>query len=105
MDSLYLCPHGWQFQVLHLNDPRGTGYSLRGREHLFADESFDDRMTHLKEVRCLLLGEPALLSLERLDVVIAPQAGDPRRIPALLLSGLVSQAIQNGGGRLVRAYL
>src|SRR3954464_2152561 len=95
MHSLHLRLHGWQVQVFSLNDPRRELYDLRCRKNPFADKTFDDRVAHLEFFCCLLLCYTAILLLEWLDVVIPTQAGDPRSVPALLLSRLVSKAIQN----------
>jgi hypothetical protein len=88
-----LCLHGWELEILSIDDPWRTLYDLRCRKNLFADKTFDHRIAHLEFFRCVLLCYPAILPLEWLDVVIPAQASDPRSVPALLLSGLVPQAI------------
>ena len=103
MHGLHLCLHGWQVQVLSFNDPWRVLYNLRCRKNVFPDETFDDRVAHFEFFRCLLLCYPAILFLERLDFVISTQAGNSRSIPVLLLSGLVSEAIQNRGDGFVRS--
>ena len=105
MYGLHLCLHGWQVEILSIDDPWRALYNLRCRKNLFTNETFDDRIAHLEFFRRLLLCYPAILFLEWLDVVISTQASDPRSIPVLLLSGLVSEAIQNRSDRFIRTDL
>jgi len=91
-------------QVLSLNDPWRVLYDLRCRKNVFPDKTFDDRIADFEFFRCSLLGYPAILFLERLDSVISAQAGNARSIPVLLLSGFVSETIQNRSNGFIRTY-
>jgi hypothetical protein len=80
-------------------------YNLCCRKDLLIDEAFDDRMAHTEFFGCLLQRYPAVLLLERLDFVISAQAGHPRCVPTLFLSGFVPESIQDCCNAFVRTYL
>ena len=52
-----------------------------------------------------LLVSPSILVLEGSDLVISPQSGYTRCIPSFVLTGLVSETIQDSRDHLVLAYL
>lgn len=75
------------------------------RKNLFTNETSGDRIAHLEFFRRLLPGDPAILLLEWLDVVISAQAGDPGSVPVLLLASFASEPIQNRSDRFIRTDL
>src|SRR5690242_19539039 len=105
MDGLHLCLHGWQLEILSIDDPGRTMYDLCCRKNLFADEAPDNGITHLEEFRRLLPCHPPILFLEWLDSVIPAQASHSRSVPTLLLSGLVSEAIENRSDCFIWTHL
>jgi hypothetical protein len=102
---LHLALHLREIEILLIDNPGSTVNDLRRWQNLLADESFHNSIAHLEFTRRLLLSYPAILSQERLDVVMPAQSRNARSVPRLLLAGLIAQAIQNGGDDPIRTDL
>jgi hypothetical protein len=105
MDCFHLELHLREIEILLIDNPGSTVNDLRRWQNMLADEPLHNRIAHLKFARRLLLSYPAILSQERLDVVIPAQSRNARSVPRLLLAGLITQAIQNGGDDPIRTDL
>jgi hypothetical protein len=105
MDCLHLELHLREVEILLIDNPGSAVHDLRCWQNMLADEPLHNGVAHLEFTRRLLLCYPAILSEERLDVVISAQSRDARSIPRLLLAGLITQTIQNGRDNLIRTDL
>jgi hypothetical protein len=103
--SFYLSLYLRQHQVLFVDDPWSKFDHLRCRQSTLSDKSLHKRATHLQlACRCFLC-YPVPLVLKGRDFVIVAQARYTRRIPGFLLSGLVTEPIQDSRDCFVLAYL